>query len=229
MCLTDQRTQYLLSSSIPLTQTGSTSRHTHTHTHTHTRTHTHTQSHTFSHIHTASHTLTHYSHTTHTPSLTIHTLHTPSYITCTLLTHFTNTYTLHTLTHTISSHTHTPSHTHTLTHSSPAHIHTHTHNHRAYRSEDTGNLGSQGSAHIPGMCSMWEQPRVPAEVSHWNFHKLRNAELPENKGDNGGTYADPPQSRSNLTALKSAAMTHGPPIGEGAEFTSAWFFFGQKC
>ena len=84
----------------------------------------------------------------------------------TLLTHSTNTHTLHTLTHTFSSHTHTPSHTHTLTHSSHTHTHTphtltnthphtlltfthtHTHTHahtyRAYRSTDTGNTETQG-------------------------------------------------------------------------------------
>ena len=139
MCFTDQRTHSLLSSSVPLTQTGSTSPHTHTHTHTHS--------------------LTHYSHTPHSPSLThthphillthlntllAHSSHTPQ--THTL---FTPTYTLththpHTLSHTHSSYPHT--HTHTLTHSSPAHIHTHihTHNHRAYRSKDTGNTGNQG-------------------------------------------------------------------------------------
>ena len=47
VCFTDQRTQSLLSSSVPLTQTGSTSPHTHT------------QAHTLPPIHTPSHTLTH--------------------------------------------------------------------------------------------------------------------------------------------------------------------------
>ena len=128
VCFTDQQTHSLLSSSVPFTQTGSTSPHTDTHT--------------------ASHTLIHSSHTPHSPTLThtysshtlIHHLHT--------LTHSTNTYTLHTHIH---PHTYTPSHihthtlhtlTHTLTHSLPAHIHTH--NHRAYRSKDTGYMGTQG-------------------------------------------------------------------------------------
>ena len=149
VCFTEQRTHSLLSNSVPLTQTGSTSPHTHTHTHTHTD--IHTGSHT-PHTHTASHSLTHNSHTPHSPSLT----HTHPHIllthlnTCTLLTHSTNTYTLHTHIHPHTytpSHTHThtlfiPSHTHTLTHSLPAHIHTH--NHRAYRSKDTGYMGTQG-------------------------------------------------------------------------------------
>ena len=77
----------------------------------------------------------------------------------TLLTHSINTHTLHTLTHTFYSHTLTASHTHTLTHSSHTHRHTphtltnthphilltftHTHTYRAYRSTDTGNMGTQ--------------------------------------------------------------------------------------
>ena len=144
MCFTDQRTHSLLRSSVPLTQTGSTSPHTHTHTHTHRLTHSpppHTQP------HTTSHTFPHSSHTPHSPSLThtysshtlIHHLHTPH----TLHKHIHSSHPhtpshIHTLTHTHSScpHTHTPS-----THSSPAHIHTH--NHRAYRSEDTGCMGTQ--------------------------------------------------------------------------------------
>jgi len=114
MCFTDQRTHSLLSSSVPLTQTGSTSPHTHTHTHTasHT-THTlltHPHSPTLTHTY-SSHTLIHHLHTPHTLHKHIHSSHphTPSHI--------------HTLTHTLFI----PSHTHTLTHSSPAHIHTHTH------------------------------------------------------------------------------------------------------
>ena len=129
LCFTDQRTHSLLPSSVPLTQTGSTSPHTHTHTQAHTLPPN-----------------THYSHTHHSPSLT----HTHPHILLTLLTHSTNTYTLHTHKHPHTytpSHTHThtlfiPSHTHTLTHSLPAHIHTH--HHRAYRSKDTGNTGTQG-------------------------------------------------------------------------------------
>ena len=161
LCFTDQRTHSLLSSSVPFTQTGSTSPHTDTHT--------------------ASHTLIHSSHTPHSPTLThtysshtlIHHLHT--------LTHSTNTYTLHTHIHPHTytpSHTHThtlfiPSHTHTLTHLSPAHIHTHTHT----ITEPTGTKtqdtrGPRGSAHTPGTWSMWEQPRVPAELSYWTFYTL---------------------------------------------------------
>ena len=118
VCFTDQRTHSLLSSSVPLTQTGSTSPHTHTHTHTasHT-THTlltHPHSPTLTHTY-SSHTLIHHLHTPHTLHKHIHSSHphTSSHI--------------HTLTY---SHTHT---LHTLTHTHPhtllicTHIHTHTH------------------------------------------------------------------------------------------------------
>ena len=99
--------------------------HTHTHTHTHTHRLTHSP-----HIHslTQPHTqLTHSSLTLTHPHILLTHLNT-----CILLTHSTNTYTLHTHIHPhtyIPSHTHThtffiPSHTHTLTHSSLAHIHT---------------------------------------------------------------------------------------------------------
>ena len=72
VCFTDQRTQSLLSSSVPLTQTGSTPP---------PLTHTHTGSHTPLPTHTDSHTLTHSSHTPHTflthPHSPTHTPHTP--------------------------------------------------------------------------------------------------------------------------------------------------------
>ena len=133
LCFTDQRTHSLLSSSVPFTQTGSTSPHTDTHT--------------------ASHTLIHSSHTPHSPTLT----HT--YSSHTLIHHLNTPHTLHKHIH--SSHPHTPSHIHTLTyshthtlhtltHTHPhtpltcTHTHTHTHNHRAYRNEDTGYTGTQG-------------------------------------------------------------------------------------
>ena len=171
VCFTDQRTQSLLSSSVPLTQTRSTSPHTHT------------QAHTLPPTHTASHTLTHFSLTrthphillTHLNTSLAHPSHTPQ--THTL---FTPTYTLththpRTLTHTHSSypHTHTPSHTphlHTYTH-----IHTHTHTHTI--TEPTGaktqeTRGPRGSAHTPGTWSVWEQLRVQAGVRHWTFHTL---------------------------------------------------------
>ena len=114
VCFTDQRTQSLLSSSVPLTQTRSTSPHTHTQAHTLTPTHTHRLTH--SPLHTQPHTP---SHTSHSPALT----HT--YSSHTLIHHLHTPHTLHKHIH--SSHPHTPSHTHTLTHSSPAHIHTHIH------------------------------------------------------------------------------------------------------
>ena len=115
VCFTDQRTQSLLISPIPVTQTGYTAPYTHMHTHT-------------------SHTVKHSSHTPQT-----HTLFTPS------LTHSIHTHS--------QLHIHTPSHiphiltdilliplqTHTLTYSLPSHTHTY----RAYRSTDTGNMGTQ--------------------------------------------------------------------------------------
>ena len=105
----------------------------------------------------------------------------------TLLTHSTNTHTLHTLTHTFSSHTHTPSHTHTLTHSSHTHTHTshtltNTHPHTLLTFTHTHAQSLQehrqetrrprGSAHTPGTWSVWKQPRVLAGVSRWTFHPL---------------------------------------------------------
>ena len=132
VCFTDQRTQSLLSSSVPLTQTGSTSPHMDTQPHTPSHTpHSPSLTHTHPHI-LLTHLNTSLAHSSHTPQT--HTLFTPTYI-------LTHTHP-HTLTHTHSSYPHT--HTHTLTHSSPAHIHTHTHTHRAYRSENTGNTGTEG-------------------------------------------------------------------------------------
>ena len=75
VCFTDQRTQSLLSSSVPLTQTRSTSPHTHTQAHTLPP--THTQAHTLPPEHTASHTLTHSSLTLTHPHSPTHTPHTP--------------------------------------------------------------------------------------------------------------------------------------------------------
>ena len=105
---------------------------THSLTHPHTLL-THPRSPTLTHTY-SSHTLIHHLHTPHTLYKHIHSSHphTPSHIHT--LTH-SHTHTLHTHTH-----THTPSHTpHLYTYT-----HIHTHNHRAYRSEDTGNTGTQG-------------------------------------------------------------------------------------
>ena len=155
VCFTDQWTQSLLISSVPLTETGSThSSHTHIYTnssytptpHTHTHTYTHKLLTHSSHTHTLTHssyTLTHASQShTHT-----HSTHTQPH---TLLTHpLTHTHTLLTLTH-----------THTNTNTEPT---------GAYTQE---TWGPRGSAQTPGTWSMWEQPRVPAEVSSWSFHTL---------------------------------------------------------
>ena len=174
VCFTDQRTQSLLSSSVPLTQTRSTSPHTHTQAHTLPPTHTQP----------------------HTPSHTPHTLltqpHSPTlirtYSSHTLIHHLHTPHTLHKHIH--SSHPHTPSHLHTLT---PSHTHTlhtltrthphtlltctHTHTYTHTSTEPTGaktqeTWGPRGSAHTPGTWSLWEQPRVPAGVSRWTFHTL---------------------------------------------------------
>ena len=151
---------------------------THTHTHKHTHKHTlppHTQPHTL--LKHSSLTLTHphlllthlntsHAHSSHTPQT--HKLFTPMY----------------TLTHT---HPHTLTHTllHTLTHTHPHALltctHTHTNTHTI--TEPTGaktqeTQGPRGSAHTPGTWSVWEQPRVPAELSHWTFHTLRATGTP---------------------------------------------------
>ena len=75
VCFTDQQTQSLLSSPVPLKQTGSTHPHTlslslsHAHMHSHTQTHPHkhtlTHIHPHTHLHSPSHTYTHW-HTTYT-------------------------------------------------------------------------------------------------------------------------------------------------------------------
>ena len=119
VCFTDQRTQSLLSSPVPVTQTGCTTPYTHMCTHTHTHiTHPHTLLTHSTNTHTL-HTLTHtfYLHT-HTQ---LH-IHTPSHIP-------------HILTDILLI----PLQTHTLTYSLPSHTHTY----RAYRSTDTGNTGTQ--------------------------------------------------------------------------------------
>ena len=136
--------------------------HLPSHRHTHSLTHPHTLlthsslTHTYPHI-LLTHLNTSFEHSSHTPQT--HTLFTPTYT-------LTHTHP-HILTHTHSSypHTHTPSHT--------SHLHTHTHT----ITEPTGTKtqdtrGPRGSAHTPGTWSMWEQPRVPAELSHWTFHIL---------------------------------------------------------
>ena len=128
------------------------------------------------------------SHTPHSPSLT----HTHPHILLTHLntslahsSHTSQTHTLFTPTYTLTHthpHTHTHTHTlHTLTHthtpSSPAHIHTDTHTHTHTITEPTGaktqeTRGRRGSAHTPGTWSVWEQLRVPGELSCWTFHTL---------------------------------------------------------
>ena len=144
VCFTDQRTQSLLSSSVPLTQTRSTSPHTHT------------QAHTLPPAHTPSHTLTHSSLTlTHPHILLIHLNTSLAHSSHTPQTHtlFTPTYTLtHTHPHTLLTCTHTHTYTHTPTEPTGA------------QTQET--KGPRGSAHTPGMWSVWEQPRVPTGVSH---------------------------------------------------------------
>ena len=178
VCFTDQRTHSLLSSSVPFTQTGSTSPHTHTHTHTHTHrlTHSpppHTQP------HTTSHTFPHSSHTPHSPSLT----HT--YSSHTLIHHLNTPHTLHKHIH--SSHPHTPSHTHTHSHTHTPHTvthtlshsphlhtytHTHKHKHKAYRGTDTGNTGTQGQCSHTRHVEHVGTAQSPSWISCWNLHTL---------------------------------------------------------
>ena len=191
VCFTDQRTQSLLSSSVPLTQTRSTSPHMDTQPHTPSHTpHSPSLTHTHPHI-LLTHLNTSLAHPSHTPQT--HTLFTPTYT-------LTHTHP-HTLTHTLFI----PSHAHTLTHSSPAHIHTHTHTHRAYRSENTGNTGTQGQCshtrHVERVGAA-QSPSggqtldLPHTGSHWDPRSsLKTRETVE------GTQADPAQSRQNLSAL----------------------------
>ena len=173
---------------------------THSHIHTHILTQTHTISHATQTLLTHPHTpLIHSSHTAHT-----HALHT--------LTH-TNTLTPHTHIHTHTPHTHTlliPSHTHTPSHTSHLHTYTHTHTHTHTSTEPTGaqtqeTRGPRGSAHTPDTWSVWEQPRVPAGVSRWNFHTLGATGTPRSslrtRETVEGTQGDPARSRPSLTAL----------------------------
>ena len=155
-----------------------------THTHTHTHTHKHTHKHTLP-PHTQPHTLLKHSSLTLThPHLLLTHLNTSlAHSSHTAQTHklFTPMYTL---THT---HPHTLTHTllHTLTHTHPHALltctHTHTNTHTI--TEPTGaktqeTQGPRGGAHTPGTWSVWKQPRVPAELSHWNFHTLRATGTP---------------------------------------------------
>ena len=131
---------------------------THTHRLTHSPPHTHRLTH--SPPNTQPHTP---SHTPHSPSLT----HTHPHI---LLTHL-NTSLAHPShtpqTHTLFTPTYTLTHTHPHTLLTCTHTHTYTHT----TTEPTGaqtqeTKGPRGSAHTPGMWSVWEQPRVPTGVSH---------------------------------------------------------------
>ena len=164
VCFTDQWTQSLLSSSIPFTETGSThSSHTHIQTNSsYTLTpHTHTQ---------IPHSLLTYTHShTHStptyPHIPSHTPHTPSHMPH----NHTHTHSTHTQPHTLLTHPLTHTHTHTLLTLTQTHTNTNTEPTGAYTQE---TWGPSGSAHTPSMWSMWEQPRVPAEVSSWSFHTL---------------------------------------------------------
>ena len=162
-------------------------------------------------LHTRAHTQTHTHTLTHTHNITH-----PH----TLLTQSTNTHSLHTLTHTFYSHTHTPSHTHTLTHSSHTHRHiphaltnthphilltfTHTHiqslqEHRHRKHGDPAGMLTHQAHGVCGNSPESHLRSVAGTSTHWE--PLGLLELPENKGDSGGTQADPGRSRPNLTAL----------------------------
>ena len=81
-------------------------------------------------------------------------------------------------------HPQTPSH-------ALSHRHTHTHvrarmcAHTHTRTEPTGartqeTRGPRDSDHTSGLWSLWEQPRVPTEVSRWIFHTPGATENPRN-------------------------------------------------
>ena len=180
VCFTDQWTQSLLISSVPLTETGSThSSHTHIQTnssytltpHTHTNSsltpHIHTLSHTL-HTHIPSHTLTHSSHTlTHASQSHTHTLHT----------------------HTTSHTPHSPTHTHTHTHSSPSHKHTQTqtqslqeHTHRKHGDPVAvlthqacgacGNSPESQLRSVAGASTHWESLGPRSSLREWRGLRL---------------------------------------------------------
>ena len=212
VCFTDQRTQYLLSTSIPLTQTGSTSPHTHTHTHTHTQVHTLPHTHILSHTHnlTQPHTLlTHSSHTlthphillTHLHTSLAHSLHTPQ------------THTLFTPSHTQSLHTHTYPHInkhtlHTLTHTQPhtlltcTHTHTQSQSLQEWRHRKHGDPGAGLTHQACAACGKGPESQLSSVTgvsTHWE--PQGHLEAPWEQGRHGGDLGWPPRSRSNLTAL----------------------------
>ena len=127
--------------------------HIHSHS-THTHTHTHTP-----------HSLLTHTHSTHSTHTHPHTLLTHPH-TCLTITH---THSTHTQSYTLLTHPLTHTHTHTLLTLTQTHTNTNTEPTGAYTQE---TWGPSGSAHTPSMWSMWEQPRVPAEVSSWSFHTL---------------------------------------------------------
>ena len=146
----------------------------------------------------------------------------------------------HTLRHT-HTHPHTHPHTHTHTHTHTPHTHTLTHRHintplhtphspshtviqaqspQEHRQETQGH---RGSAHTPGTWSVWEQPRVPAEVSRWNFLTLGATGTLEASWEQGRQWRNSGwpssvQSKPHCS-IKSAATTSGPPTREGPVFT----------
>ena len=165
-----------------------------------------------SHTHTQAHTLPSPHTQTHTPSHTPHTLLTHSSLILThphiLLTHLNTSlaYSSHSP-QTNTLHTHIQLHTHTPSHTPHLHTYTHiyTHKHRAYRSEDTGNTGTQGQCshtrHVERVGAA-QSPSggqtldLPHTGSHWDPRSsLKTRETVE------GTQADPAQSRQNLSAL----------------------------
>ena len=157
VCFTDQQTQSLLSSPIPVTQTGCVAPYTHVHTHTHSNTHTqhHTPSHTPHTLH--KHTYSSHPHThilfTHTHTLTYSHPHT-------LLTH--------SYTYSSYPHKHTPSHTPYF------HTHTHTRTHvqslQEYRHRKHGDPGAVFTHQARGVCGNSPESSlgsVAGPFTHW--------------------------------------------------------------
>ena len=81
---------------------------------------------------------------------------------------------------------------------------------------------------------MWEQPRVPVELSHWTFHTLGATGTPprsslRTRETVEGTQADSARSRPNLTALYNLLIWPvDPPTGEGPVFTVSMAPFWLK-
>ena len=146
VCFTDQWTHSLLSSPVPVTQTGYTTPYTHMHTHTH---------------------ITH-PHTLLTHSINTHTLHT---LTHTFYSHTLTASHTHTLTHSSHTHRHTP---HTLTNTRPHILLTFTHTHiqslQEHRHRKHGDPAGVVKHQAHGVCGNSPESQlrsVAGPSTHW--------------------------------------------------------------